>query len=29
MLSLGLMGLPGLPSDLRLMHLLPALGADG
>jgi hypothetical protein len=28
-LSLGLMGLRGLPSDLGLMHLFPALGADG
>jgi hypothetical protein len=27
--SLGLMGLQGLPSDLGLMHLFPALGADG
>jgi hypothetical protein len=28
-LSLGLMGLRGLPWDLGLMHLFPALGADG
>jgi hypothetical protein len=29
LLSLGLMGLRGLPSDLGLMHLFPALGTDG